>query len=259
MKNKNNLFYVFGVGLLTLGILLGFSVSQVLSEDDSYRQLRKLEEAYSYITRNYVEDVDTAKLSEDAIEGMLEGLDPHSVYIDARQMERVRESFNATFEGVGIYYEFLEGAKDNADTLAVLMPIAGGPSEEAGLLPGDRIIQVSDTTALGWDNEDVQKYLKGPKGTKVNVLVKRPGFRQPIPFTITRDKIPLNTVVATYMVDDETGYIKLGRFARTSHAEVLASIATPQGAGDAATHLRPPRQRGWADGRGRAHLGRVLG
>ena len=210
-------------GLLATGLLLGVQVRDVFSSSDDTQQFRKIEEAYTYITRSYAEKVDSAQLAEDAIEGMLAGLDPHSIYIPAEDMQRVRESFDATFDGIGIYYEFIEGASDQ-DTLVVLMPIDGGPSQEAGLQAGDRIVEISETSAIGFDTDEVQTYLKGPKGTTVDLVVKRPGYRDLLPFTIRRDKIPLNTVTATYMVDGDTGYIRLGRFARTSHEEVLASI-----------------------------------
>lgn len=210
-------------GALLLGILLGIQARDAFSGDEGFGSLRKIEEAFAYITRNYVERVDAAQLSKDAIEGMLHGLDPHSIYIDASDMKRVRENFDASFEGIGIYYEFIEGA-EGADTLAVLMPIAGGPSEEAGLLAGDRIVAVDDTTAIGWQTAEVEKYLKGPKGTKVRVEVRRPGYERPLRFSITRDAIPLHTVVAAHMIDERTGYIKLQRFARTSHEEFLQAV-----------------------------------
>ncbi|MEL7170055.1 MAG: S41 family peptidase, partial [Bacteroidota bacterium] len=155
--------------------------------------------------------------------GMIEGLDPHSVYIDAEEMRSVRENFDASFQGIGIYYEFIDG-EDDQDTLAVLRPIVGGPSEEAGLEPGDRILTIDDTTALGFSTEEVQRYLKGPKGTQVDVTVRRRGFRDPLAFTITRDDIPLNTLVAAHMVDDETGYIKLQRFARSTYDEFMTAM-----------------------------------
>jgi carboxyl-terminal processing protease len=227
---RRKTFIFLGTGVLLVGIFLGMQVRDVISEDNSYRQLRKLEEAFSYISRNYVESVDSAKLAEDAIAGMLKGLDPHSIYVDAEQMRRVRENFDAAFEGIGIYYEMIDGPGDR-DTLAVLMPITGGPSEEAGLHAGDRIIQIGDTTAIGFTQADVEKYLKGPKGTQVRVRVMRPGFANPIDFTITRDKIPLNTVVATYMIDEKTGYIKLQRFARTTYTEFADAMAQLKGQG----------------------------
>ena len=210
-------------GALALALAFGFQVGGAFSSDDSTQQAMKVAEAFQLITESYVEDVDSAQLAESAIEGMLADLDPHSIYVSAEEMRAVRESFNASFDGIGIYYEFVEGEADQ-DTLVVLMPIAGGPSEEAGLEAGDRIVSIDDTSAVGFDTDLVQKYLKGPRGTRVDLVVKRPGFREPLEFTITRDRIPLETVVATYMMDDETGYIKLQRFARTSHREVREAI-----------------------------------
>ena len=221
---------LLGAGLLAAGLLVGVQVQDAVSGSEDVEQLRKIEEAYEYITRAYVERVDTSQLAEDAIEGMLAGLDPHSIYISSDEMARVRESFDAGFEGVGIYYEFVEGRADK-DTLVVLMPIAGGPSDEAGLQPGDRILEIDGETAVGIDQEGVQARLKGPRGTTVDLTVQRPGYRETLRYTITRDRIPLETVVAAYMVDDQTGLIKLQRFARTSHDEVRAAIEKLQGQG----------------------------
>ena len=212
-------------GTLALGLLLGVQVRDVFSSSDDTQQFRKIEEAYTYITRSYAERVDSAQLAEDAIEGMLAGLDPHSTYISSDDMNRVRESFDATFDGIGIYYEFVEGEADQ-DTLVVLMPIDGGPSADAGLQAGDRIVQIGDTSAVGFDTDLVQRYLKGPRGTTVDLVVHRPGYREPLDFTIRRDKIPLHTVTATYMIDDVTGFVRLGRFARTSHDEIREAISS---------------------------------
>lgn len=220
---RSRLRPALATGALATALILGFQVGGAFSSSDGTQQAAKVEEAFQLITEAYVESVDSAQLAESAIEGMLADLDPHSIYISSDEMRAVRESFNASFDGIGIYYEFVEGEADK-DTLVVLMPIAGGPSEEAGLEAGDRIVQIDDTTAVGFDTELVQRYLKGPRGTKVDLTVVRPGFSEPLNFTITRDRIPLETVVATYMLDDETGYIKLQRFARTSHSEVRQAI-----------------------------------
>ena len=213
---------MFGAGVLIVGILLGMELNSAISSDDTYESLRKLESAFNVINQRYVDDVDTASLAEQAIAGMLEEMDPHSIYIDAERMRDVNEDFNAAFEGIGISYEFVPG-EDGADTLAVLNPLPGGPSEKAGLWSGDRIVAVDDSSAIGYTQSDVERSLKGPRGTRVDVTVIRPGYEKPLNFTIIRDKIPLHTVDASYMIDDKTGYIKLQRFARTTYREFMTA------------------------------------
>jgi carboxyl-terminal processing protease len=218
MRNKK--IVGFGAVVLTLGVLLGFGLGAAISSDDTYESMKKLEQAYGVINQHYVDDVDSASLTETAIEGMLERLDPHSVYIDADQMEDVNEDFNASFEGIGISYEFIPG-ENGADTLVVLNPLPGGPSDEVGLHSGDRIVAVDDSSAIGYTRRDVELHLKGPRGTRVKVTVLRPGFPEPLEFAIIRDKIPLYTVDAQYMVDEQTAYIKINRFARTTYREFM--------------------------------------
>ena len=212
-----------GFALLFGGALLGASVTTVVSSDDAYESLKKLEDAYLVITQRYVEELDYNKMAESAIGGMLSELDPHSVYIDEKQMKRVSEDFNASFEGIGISYELIPGPAD-ADTIAVLNPLPGGPSDDAGLLAGDRIIEIDGKDAIGFNTEEVQRNLKGPRGTNVTVTVFRPSFNQNIVFDIVRDKIPIFTLDTAYMVDDKTGYIKLNRFARTTYSEFRAAV-----------------------------------
>lgn len=209
--------------VLVAGTLLGMKIQSVVSADNTYEQLQKLEEAFSVITKKYVENVDSSKLARDAIQGMIDGLDPHSVYIDADRMEDVRENFAGSFEGIGISYEWTDGA-DGRDTVTVIVPLSGGPSEEVGILPGDRIIKVDGRDAIGYTRDDVDKNLKGRKGSQVVVTIKRPRYPKLLDFTITRDKIPIYTVDASFMLDSKTGYIKLNRFARTTHEEVLAAL-----------------------------------
>ena len=170
------------------GILLGMQLDSVL-KDETKEALKKLEHAFLIINERYVEEVDSADLAEHALEGMLEELDPHSIYIDAESMRRVEEDFNGAFEGIGISYEFVAG-DDGEDTLTVLSVIPGGPSESVGLLPADRIVEVDGQSAVGFESLDVQRTLKGPRGTKVDILVVRPGYDAPISYTITRDRIP---------------------------------------------------------------------
>lgn len=216
---------LFTVGALVLvaGVLLGMEIGPWVKSDDKAQALRKLENAFWAINERYVEEVDSAELVESAIEGMLDRLDPHSVYIDAERMQRVEEDFSGGFEGIGISFEFVNGI-EGADTVTVLSVIPGGPSEEAGLMSGDRIVAVDDESAIGFETDDVQRTLKGPRGTHVDVTIHRPGYPEPLHFNITRDRIPLYSVDAAYMVDDQTGYIKVNRFARTTYGEFVQAL-----------------------------------
>lgn len=229
MKRRRKLV-TYSAVVLAVGVLLGMEIGAVVYGDDTFDSLKKLENAFLVINERYVQDVDSSVLTESAIKGMLEELDPHSVYIDADQMKMVREDFDASFEGIGISYELVDGP-DGRDTVAVLNPLPGGPSEEAGLLSGDRIVAVNDSSAIGFSNADVQKHLKGPRGTQVTVTVKRPGYAEGLDFTITRDKIPLYTKDAHYMLDDRTGYIRLNRFAKSTYDEFMGALLELRGEG----------------------------
>jgi carboxyl-terminal processing protease len=213
----------YGLTVLAVGVLLGFELGAIFSSDDTFESLKKLENAFLVISERYVQDVDSSVLTESAINGMLARLDPHSVYIDAEKMKEVQEDFNASFEGIGISFELIDGP-DQQDTVTVLNPLPGGPSEEAGLLSGDRIVAVDDSTAIGFTSLDVQRTLKGPRGSTVEVTVRRPGYSDPLEFTITRDRIPLHTMDAHHMLDERTGYIRLNRFARTTYSEFVNGL-----------------------------------
>jgi len=198
--------------------------------DDTRDALQKLEQAFLLIHQRYVEDVDSGDLAENALEGMLDELDPHSAYIDAETMRRVEEDFSGGFEGIGISFEFVPG-DDGQDTLTVLSVIPGGPSEKVGLHSGDRIIEVDQESTIGYSSIDVQRTLKGPRGTTVNIVVLRPGYSAPIDFSIVRDRIPLHTVDVAYMIDDVTGFIKVNRFAGTTHREFREAVEKLQALG----------------------------
>ena len=204
---------------LFVGLQLGVSVSTV----DTAKALKKLEQTFLLLNRQYVEEVDADKLAETAIRAMLKDLDPHSLYIDADELKGVNENFNAEFEGIGIGYELLKGP-DGQDTLAVLNVLPGGPSEEVGLQSGDRIIEVNKVTSIGYKNADAEKNLKGPKGSEVNITVRRPGVPNLLSFDITRDKIPIYTLDVAYMLDDDTGLIRLNRFASNTDREFRESL-----------------------------------
>jgi len=213
-------------GLLVVAIvLLGFDVSVHLMSDDPREALQRVEDTLFLIDQQYVDEVDFDALSEAAVLGILEKLDPHSVYFTAEQMKLETEQFNAGYEGIGISFELLPG-KDGQDTLSVLNVLPGGPSEDIGLQSGDRIMTVDGTSTVGFTTSDVQNHLKGPGGSQVTIGVDRPGVPGRLSFTITRDKIPIYTMDAAFMLDSRTGYIRINRFARTTHEELRTAIQT---------------------------------
>ena len=177
-----------GVIILTLGIVLGTQIQKVFSDDNLRNNIIKFNDVLTYTEKYYVDDVDTQKLVEAAINGMLSKLDPHSVYIPAKQMQSVEESFRGDFEGIGIEFQIVN------DTLTVVSPITGGPSEALGIMSGDRIIKINNESAIGITNKEVRNKLRGKAGTKVNVTIIRHGVKKPIDYEITRDKIPLYSI-----------------------------------------------------------------
>ena len=209
----------------TLGIIAGLRIDEVISGDISRDQLNKFNDVLSYIQKFYVDDVDTHKLVDAAIVGMLNTLDPHSVYIPPEQLQRITESFEGSFEGIGIEYDVLN------DTLVVVAPIVGGPSQQLGILAGDRIVKIDKLNAVGIKREDVPKKLRGPKGTKVEVSVIRSGMKEPMDFEITRDKISIYTVVASVMLDKEVGYVRISQFSKPTHDELLQALNKLKGEG----------------------------
>lgn len=182
--------------------------------------MRKLNTALFAVTQLYVDTVDDNKLVEDAIKGMLEQLDPHSSYSTAEETRELNEPLEGNFSGIGIQFNM------NKDTLYVIQVIAGGPAERVGMRAGDRIITVNDTTIAGvkMKNTDIMKRLRGPEGTKVDVGVLRKGSKDPIAFRITRAQIPIYSIDASYMVDGKTGYIRVSRFAATTHDEFVEAL-----------------------------------
>ncbi|GMQ81357.1 MAG: S41 family peptidase [Rhodothermia bacterium] len=222
MKFYRSFIYT-GVTVVVIALFIGLKLGTSVSTVDTAEALKKLEQAFLLLNRQYVEEVDADKMAETAIRAMLADLDPHSLYIDADELKGVDENFNAEFEGIGIGYELLKGP-DGQDTLAVLNVLPGGPSEEVGLQSGDRIIEVNKVTSIGYTNADVQKNLKGPKGSEVNITVRRPSVPNMLSFDIIRDKIPLYTLDVAYMLDDDTGLIRLNRFASNTDKEFRESL-----------------------------------
>lgn len=198
-----------------------FGISAQYSRSNSAsRQQQKLLMVENIVNNLYVDNVDEEKIVENAVRGILENLDPHSSYSTKEETTSSQETMQGSFSGIGIQFNMQK------DTLYVVQTIAGGPSEKVGILPGDRFIAVDDSTIAGrkLKNTDIMKRLRGPKGTKVNIKVKRGSNAELLEFRITRDDIPLKSIDAVYMADGKTGYIRLSRFAATSYKEFKDAI-----------------------------------
>lgn len=201
---------------VVLGVVLTLSVSKVWEKkkfDGDYNRWRKLNLILQEVQRNYVDTIDMAGMTDAAVVAALSELDPHSVYLPPVELTESESELAGNFEGIGITFNVPN------DTAIVLNTIPGGPSEKAGLVQGDRIIKVEDKTIAGTKTpqDSMVRMMKGPKGTKVKITVNRDGTL--IPFDITRDKIPVHCIDAAFMIDDNTGYIKLAKFTRTTYQE----------------------------------------
>ncbi len=206
--------------LLFVALSIILSASVAVSQNFVLTPERKLQYAEGIISKFYVDSVDRDTIVDEAIRAMLKTLDPHSAYSTPEETRELNEPLNGNFSGVGIQFNMA------TDTLYVIQTVAGGPSEKVGLLPGDRIIMVNDTVIAGvkMKNTDVMKRLRGPKGTVVNVKVKRNGVSELIDFSITRDDIPIYSVDAAYMADPATGYIRISRFAEQTPQEFTEAM-----------------------------------
>lgn len=204
-----------------ISIISLFIVSSTFAQqDDKVASVRKFNEVMTYVNNMYVDDVQNEMLTDAAIVALMEKLDPHSTYISKEDVDDANERINGNFVGIGIRFQILK------DTLNVVATIPGGPSEKLGILAGDKIVMIEEESVagVGLKNSQVREKLLGDKGTKVSVSIKRKNKPTPLDFTITRDVIPVNSVDAAYMLTEETGYIKLNTFSRSSHEEVVEGI-----------------------------------
>ena len=219
----------FSIPLVILVFVIAFvggtQVNHLISGDNIYEQLSKFKDVLSLTEKYYVEDVDMQKLTEQAINGLLNELDPHSVYIKPSQMQRVTEDFQGKFEGIGVEFSIVN------DTITVVQPIGGGPSASLGIMSNDKIVKIDGKSSIGFNNEQVMKGLKGPKGTKVSVTIFRPGVKELLEFEIVRDVIPLYSVDVSTMLNDRIGYINVTRFAETTNKEMVAALQKLKGLG----------------------------
>ncbi len=204
----------YGIVILTFGIAAGIFLQGVFHRSSEQKESAKFNDVLTYTEKYYVDKVDTHKLVTAAINGMLSKLDPHSVYIPAKELKSVEESFHGDFDGIGIEFQIIN------DTITVVSPITGGPSETLGIQPGDKILKINGQDAVGITNDEVRSKLRGKAGTKVKISVLRYGAAKPIDYEITRAKIPLYSVDAYFLYGDHTGYISVNRFADNTYGEM---------------------------------------
>jgi carboxyl-terminal processing protease len=212
---------IFAV-MLVIGMYIGVKLSNTGINERLliYPRTDKINAVLNLIDDSYVDTVSRNKLEETAIERILENLDPHSIYIPPQDLQAMNEPLEGNFSGIGIQFNL------QSDTIIVVSTIQNGPSERIGIKAGDRIIRVNDTLVAGvhFNSDMVVKKLKGKKGTKVKVSVKRNGFPELIDFSIVRDVIPIYSIDASYMISDKTGYIKINKFAKTTYDEFMEAV-----------------------------------
>lgn len=226
MSNKKP--FQFTPIIIALSVVIGIIIGTFYARHFTGNRLgiinntsNKINALLRVVDDQYVDTVNMNELVEKAMPKILYGLDPHSTYIPAKDLEAVNSELEGSFSGIGIQFTIQD------DTIHISSVIAGGPSEKVGLMAGDRIVTVDDSLFVGKKvtNEVAMRTLKGPKGTKVKLGIKRAEEKELISFTVVRDDIPQNTIDAAYMVSDKFGYIQVNRFGRTTHLELLSALA----------------------------------
>jgi len=222
---KNIKYSVYIPVLLAIALIAGILIGNKLNRNAGSgfqvaSKMNKLDAIVNLIQNAYVDSISTDSLIEKTIPQLLKNLDPHTTYIPAKEMVGVEEEMRGNFGGIGVQFSIQN------DTVMVVDVISGGPSSKLGIIPGDRIVTVNDTLIVGKEvkNEKVLSKLRGEKGTKVNVGIKRKGFKDLIAFTITRGEIPIYSVDVSYMIDENTGYIKVSRFGEQTYEEFMQGM-----------------------------------
>lgn len=230
MNNKKNIYIILSLtAAVVIGILLGNILAKrnLQIENSSVSGLfqskgGKIDKLLSLIDNQYVDTVNVDSLTEDMMADLVAKLDPHSVYIPAADLADVNSELEGSFSGIGVQFNIQN------DTVMIISVVSGGPSEKTGLMAGDRIVKINDTTFVGKNvisNEKVMHKLRGEKGTKVKLGIKRPGTKELLSYTITRGEIPVNSVTSAYMITPDIGYISIDKFGQTTYDEFLHAIA----------------------------------
>lgn len=219
-ENKRNLGYILLPLVLCIGVIGGIFVGRFVEKRKVSPVQEKLQTILDLIETQYVDEINIDSLLEKSIPDIMLSLDPHSAYIPASELTQTNDELAGSFGGVGVSFQIIN------DTVNVIEVVTGGPAEKVGLLPGDRIIEADGKQLSGANvtNEDVFSSLRGKEGTKVKIKVKRSNSKSLLEYEVTRGEIPSNSVDASYMISDNTGYIKVSKFARTTYPEFLNAL-----------------------------------
>ena len=218
MRTLSRFALALGLVLLTLGaVAYGPGLATAAGQLNS--RLQVLEDIMEIIDRHYVDEVDVDELFDNATRGVLENLDPHSRYYSAEEYREMQEQYRGDYAGIGVSFEMFDGV------LTVLDALEGGPSQALGLRPGDEIIEVEGASAIGWDVDTVYERLRGPADTRVNVTVRRPGVEELLDYSITRGRVDIPAVSIVAMLNDDTGYIRLGTFSQKTAMQVEQALS----------------------------------
>ncbi len=207
---------------ICVGVFIGANMVGTRNAPSSefMKSMNKFRQILTFIENDYVDEVNSEKLIEEAIGSMLEELDPHTSYIPPKDLERIQYRLEDNYEGIGIEFNIFK------DTIHVVSPISGGPSEKLGIRAGDKIVKVdgNNVAGVGMNNQKVVGMLRGPGGSEVTVSITRDGQSEPLDYVIERAKIPQYSIDVSYMVDDKTGYIKIARFANSTYLEFKEAL-----------------------------------
>ncbi len=227
MKKKYQITIL--IGSIIIFTVIGLRINNILlateKKNSKAENQKKFQQTLDYISSFYVDDIDWNKSFKGAIDGFLSNLDPHSVYLSPQEVQLNEENYSGKYQGIGIQFDIID------EYLTVITPISGSPSDRLGLMAGDRIIKIDGESAIGISTTDVQKKLKGQKGTSVDITVLRQGINEELEFTIIRDEIPIHTVFTSFINEQNTGYIFLTRFAKTTENEIEEALAKLENAG----------------------------
>lgn len=218
--------YVLTALVFTLfGLLLGTQFNASRSSDDAVEQFKKMKQAFLLVTGKYVKQVSAERLATGGVEGMLDRLDPHSQYLSPEEVSQTRDRIEGALGGVGIRYNVVD------DTVQVVSLVEDGPSAQLGIRPGDRIVAIDDSTAIGLSRQNIRSRLTGREGTTVTFTIYRPFSDVRRTFTVQRRVVPLSSVRSAHLIDERTGYLKIDRFSRPTPDEFIRTVDDLKGRG----------------------------